>query len=141
MWHAKAFRGTDFPLLQIAVSSTITVTFPAPTAPGVPVVCARCTLFSYPYNDHVTLIHQGLRLVLGPRCGDHLHQCRILANFGEFCMNVVQQRPQQATPLGDGATTIELPHFRAFMMLFAGVAAGLVEGTIAPQPPWDVQFL
>ena len=32
-----------------AVSSTITVTFPAPTATaGVPVVCARCTLFWLP---------------------------------------------------------------------------------------------
>ena len=65
---------------------------------------------------------------------------RILANFGKFCMDVVQQHSQQATPLGDGATTIELPHFRALMMLFAGVAAGFVEGTIAPTTPWDGQF-
>ena len=38
-------------------------------------------------------------------------------------------------PLGDGDRTIALPHFNALMILLAGVAAGLVEGTTAPMTP------
>jgi len=37
--------------------------------------------------------------------------------------------------LGEGESTIALPHLSALMMLFAGVAPGFVEGTIAATTP------
>ena len=45
------------------------------------------------------------------------------------------KRSAQDTPFGEGAITIALPHFKALMMLLAGVAAGFVEGTIAATTP------
>ena len=46
-----------------------------------------------------------------------------------------KSRSQDATPLGEGATTIALPHLRALIILLAGVAAGFVDGTTAPITP------
>ena len=43
-------------------------------------------------------------------------------------------------PLGDGATIIELPHFKALIILLTGVANGLVEGTIAATTPLGLKY-
>jgi hypothetical protein len=120
-----------------AVSSTMTVTLPAPTATaGVPAGLGTAHIvLTARADDLVANLHQALRLVLGARRGDHLHQIGVLSDLGEFRMDEPNSRAQVSTPLGDGATTIALPHFSALMMLLAGVAAGFVEGTTAPMTP------
>ena len=46
-----------------------------------------------------------------------------------------------AHPAGEGAITIALPPFIAIMVLLAGVAAGLVDGVIAPTTPTGLPYL
>ena len=46
-----------------------------------------------------------------------------------------RSRTHVLQPLGEGATITALPNFNALMMLLAGVAPGLVEGTTAATTP------
>jgi len=100
----KAFRGANFFRRRIQICSFIHnhrhVPRPHSNRRGARGLCAMHVILAARADDHVTLIHQCLRLVLGPRCGDHLHQCGILANFGEFCVDVFQQHLATGNALG-----------------------------------------
>src|SRR5690606_11725848 len=111
-----------------AVSSTITVTLPAPTpTAGVPLEYARRTLSWLPVTT-ARSASSSRRWVsaLVPGGGIVCTRSRsspILSNSAWMNSSSIVQQP---TPLGDGDRMIALPHFSALMTLLAGVAAGLV---------------
>ena len=100
----KAFRGADFFRRGVQIRSFIHnhrhVPRPHSDCRRARGLCAMYVVLAARADDHVTLIHQRLRLVLRPRCRDHLNQCRIFANFGEFRMDVFQKQLATGNALG-----------------------------------------
>src|SRR5688572_21269795 len=122
---------------QSALSSTITATLPAPTpSAGVPLEYPARTLACEPVTT--TRSH----------CFINWLEVSLVTGFGSICTRSsgAPMRLNSAwmystsfvlvdTPLGEGDEITALPHFSALIMLLAGVAPGLVEGTTAHTTP------
>src|SRR6187399_62716 len=118
---------------QSALSSTITATLPVPTpSAGLPLEYPARTLFW----DPVTTTRSACLIssVVSSRVTGAGSCCTSPSGAPTRLSSACTYFSSSAHvlwPLGEGATITALPHFSALMMLLAGVAAGLVEGTTA----------